>query len=263
MENYLSEGNCLREEQSLVWPPMLLVCIRGLDAKNEALGAMRECLVGKGFQAESILHTEFVCCEGNTFYDLFVLPPTGLSFAAAKAADGITKGAFTCYYPSLKDIVDIKNSRMPEFSRRFIPNLRYHGMGRQAWRHLRVDLLHDDGMCVARGLCWEVEPSDLVHGEVLGDLHVGVEVMDIVGDNSLSLESWKGSRRRWKTASVLHNGVSLSERLRQHTCSRASGSYCKDSEGDLNVQKAQAVLKDQLLTSVAPWVSSFEVNGDL
>ena len=110
VENCPSGGSFLSEDQSLVWPPMLLVCIRGLESRIEALDGVRECLVGKGLQVEVLTLVEFVCCEGNTFYDLFVLPPTGLSFAAAKAVDGIIKGAYTCYYPSLKDMVDVKNA---------------------------------------------------------------------------------------------------------------------------------------------------------
>ena len=54
------------------------------------------------------------------------------------------------WYPSLKDMLNIKNSRVPEFSRRFARyNLNYHGMSREAWSGLSVDLVRGEGTLLA------------------------------------------------------------------------------------------------------------------
>lgn len=244
------------QERSLVWPPMLLVCTNGLnDVKDAALSNVRAFLAEKGLQAEAANLTENVCWEGNMSYHLLVLPPTGIAFAAAKAVDEFYQYSEdaddlenpVCYYPSLRDMVDIRNARIPASSRRFVQKLCYHGMAIDEWKDLEVDLLLDDGICVGRGVCRTHETNDYVSGR-LRTSHVRVQVLDVV-DNWIPLD-WKGSIRQWNTKNVLYNGVSLFDRLWQHSGKNPPGlSYCEDIEPDISrIQHGE--LKDQPLTTV-------------
>jgi hypothetical protein len=84
---------------------------------------------------------------------LLMLSLSGSSFAAAKNVDGFYSGSkirmHTACCPSLKDMLDIENGRVPALSHRFVHYLNYHGMAREAWSGLSVELVGSEyGTCV-------------------------------------------------------------------------------------------------------------------
>lgn len=208
------------DEDSLVWPPMLFVCMHEDDFLTTESEYLRRWLVNKK-QIDIVKHIPRVCSEGYAVWDLFILPPTGAAFAAALEMDEWTfmEAGYRCVYASVRDIWDIKAGRIPERSRRDLSLLRYCGMAREEWVGLHVELLGDDGTCVGQGVCQASQPQDYFHDAILGDSHVGVSITTSEG-----LEAVDGSssaiNRRWKSTHVLFEDVSLSQRLDQYVKSQ-------------------------------------------
>lgn len=259
-----SDGRCAYNaaEQTLVWPPMLLLCTStGLSEKllDEEICWARNMLAAEGISSTSLTETKHVCSEGDASYHLMVLPPSGQSFAAAKSVDMECEDetGVVAFYPSLKDILDIKNGRVPEFSRRWVPGLQNHGRSRLEWVDLELNLVGDDGVCVGRGKCQKFLESDCVDGEPLGGSHIGVRILDVVED--LLPRHWKGSLRRWRNTHALYHGVSLCECLRQFWQPESEDQFCEDGAAAAVAQ--QEVLREQFVRSVTPWISvSKELN---
>lgn len=264
-----NKNHGVSEEQSCVWPPMVVVCFKSPmqeELKHSYLESVRKKLVAEA-RLESVKLIKDVCSEAPYSFNLFLLPSNGAAFMAARAIDNSNNwrhddefdGPWS-FYPSYIDMCDITSGLIPESTREFLVSLPYCGMPREEWINAPVALLRDASILVGFGVCRYSHPEDFVDGVLLGDSHVGVTILQLT--EGCSTDDDVFSCRRWNMKYVLSDGISLFERLRQYEANGASLGRYKKASQDNRVPTYRG--KDELLIedsmkSLVPLVCESEV----